>query len=89
MFLYPNFIQLTMAQISLLESPFSIEEVKLAVWCCGGDKALVPDEFSFKVTKTKWEIVKGDIFRFIKHFERFDSITNGCSSSFITLIPKV
>lgn len=31
-----------------LEVPFSMEELKSAVWSCGSDKAPGPDELNFK-----------------------------------------
>nr|KAJ0187526.1 hypothetical protein LSAT_V11C900472380 [Lactuca sativa] len=66
-----------------------MEEIKSALWCYSGEKAPGPGSFSFKLIKTKWELMKGDIFIFINHFERSGSIPNGCNSFFITLIPKV
>lgn len=53
------------------------------------EKALGPDGFTFKLFKSKWEIMKNDIVNFVKHFERNCSLAVGCNSSFVTLIPKV
>lgn len=42
----------------------------------------------FKILKYYWEAIKLDIFSFIKNFEVVGQISNGCSISFIYLIPK-
>lgn len=76
-------------QAWLLEAPFTMEELKSAVWCCGGEKAPGPDGYTFKLIKHKWEVMKSDIWEFVKFFERTGTFTPGCNSAFVTLIPKV
>ncbi|KAI3749677.1 hypothetical protein L2E82_20293 [Cichorium intybus] len=71
-----------------LEAPFTIEEVKAAVWACGSEKAPGPDGFTFKFIKHFWGLLCGDIMKFVRHFEDHGSISNGCNSSLITLVPK-
>ncbi|GJU35576.1 RNA-directed DNA polymerase, eukaryota, reverse transcriptase zinc-binding domain protein [Tanacetum coccineum] len=66
-----------------------MQEIKDAVWECGGDKAPAPDGFTFKFIKSHWDILGHDIFRYMKEFETSSLIPRGCNSSFITLIPKV
>lgn len=39
-----------------LESPFTIEEIKEAIWACGNEKALGPDGYTFKFIKRYWDI---------------------------------
>lgn len=34
-----------------LESPFSMDEIRVAVWACFGEMAPVPDGFTFKFIK--------------------------------------
>nr|GEY95648.1 RNA-directed DNA polymerase, eukaryota [Tanacetum cinerariifolium] len=48
-------------QRDLLERPFSRDEIKLAVWDCGGDKALGPDGFSFKFFTFFWDLIENDV----------------------------
>ncbi|GKE07602.1 hypothetical protein Tco_1399620 [Tanacetum coccineum] len=74
---------------SFLDQPFSNQEIKDAVWDCGGDKAPGPDGFTFEFIKKYWEIIGNDILAYVKEFEASVNIHHGCNSSFITLVPKV
>lgn len=47
----PNFKTLSMMESIKLEAPFSMEEVKDAVWACGSEKAPGPDGIMFKLIK--------------------------------------
>ena len=82
------FRALPMMDAIRLEAPFSVEEIKEAVWACGGERAPGPDGYTFKFLKTFWETIKGDIINYVRHFEDNGHIANGCNSSFITLVPK-
>ena len=42
-------------QKGLLESPFSDEEIKTAVWACGHDKSRGPDGFNVEFLKQFWD----------------------------------
>ena len=64
-----------------------MDKIKTAVFDCGSEKAPGPDEFTFKLLKSKWETIKDDIIRFVKLFEETGRISKGCNSSFITLVP--
>lgn len=57
-----------------LENPFSLEEIKAAIWACGSEKALGPDGFTFKFLKNYWELIKGDVLALVKYFEDSGSI---------------
>lgn len=52
-FISPNFAQLSQDQKMFLETCFSPDEVKSAVWCCGAENAPGPDGFTFKLIKSK------------------------------------
>ncbi|GKB75709.1 RNA-directed DNA polymerase, eukaryota, reverse transcriptase zinc-binding domain protein [Tanacetum coccineum] len=54
-----------------------------------GNKTSGPDGFTFKFIKKQWDVIKDDIFAYVKEFELTSFIPRGCNSSFITLIPKV
>ncbi|GJV19940.1 putative RNA-directed DNA polymerase, eukaryota, reverse transcriptase zinc-binding domain protein [Tanacetum coccineum] len=90
----PSFIsnlfkQLTPEENLSLECPITSQEIKNAVWDCGGDKAPGPDGFSFKLIKKHWNLLGDDIIKYVKDFHLSASIPRGCNSSFITLAPKV
>lgn len=83
------FKSLSVADKDFLQSFFSYEEIRRAVWDCGGDRAPGPDGFNFTFIKTFWSTVKDDFIKAIKHFEVFGTLARGCNSSFITLVPKL
>nr|GEX15469.1 putative zinc finger, CCHC-type [Tanacetum cinerariifolium] len=70
------------------DAPISINEIKEAVWYCGGSKTSGPDGFTFKFIKHYWDSIGKDFIEMVKRFEIDGSIPKGCNSSFITLIPK-
>ncbi|GKD13922.1 RNA-directed DNA polymerase, eukaryota, reverse transcriptase zinc-binding domain protein [Tanacetum coccineum] len=71
-----------------MEVPFSREEIKRAVWDCGGDRAPSPDGFTFAFFKHFWSIIEEDMVRFVEDFSVSAHIPKGCNPSFIALIPK-
>lgn len=84
-----RFKKLTLIEKGALEAPFTMEEIQNVIWCCGSEKAPGPDGYTFKFFKKYWEVLKDDFFRFVKFFEVSGSFNKGCSSSFVSLIPKV
>ena len=72
-----------------LEAPFSLDEIKAAIWACGSDKAPGPDGFSFALLKKHWDVIGNDFYFAVKHFEATGVIDKGCNASFSTLIPKL
>nr|GEW62405.1 transposon TX1 uncharacterized [Tanacetum cinerariifolium] len=83
------FKRLSLEQNSLLSNPFTTQEIKDAVWDCGGDKAPGPDRFSFKLIKKHWNLLGSDIVSYVHEFYHSANIPRGCNSSFITLVPKI
>lgn len=73
----------------MLDVPITIEEIKSAIWCSGGDKSPGPDGYTFKILKHNWDLMQHDITRFVSYFERHGKFAFGCNASFITLIPKM
>ncbi|GKV25647.1 hypothetical protein SLEP1_g35046 [Rubroshorea leprosula] len=71
-----------------LEREVSAEEVKQAVWDCGGDKSPGPDGFSFHIIKSIRNVIEKDIVDFVQEFSRNGKLVKGLNSSFIVLIPK-
>lgn len=84
-----GFSKLTDEQKRNLEDPITLEELKLAVWSCGANKAPGPDGFSLEFFRKFWDIIKADLLMAVKQFERSGRIDRGCNASFITLVPKV
>ncbi|GKB74977.1 putative RNA-directed DNA polymerase, eukaryota, reverse transcriptase zinc-binding domain protein [Tanacetum coccineum] len=83
----PNMLSPT--QRDSLDIQFSHDEIKRAVWDCGGDRAPGPDGFTFKFIMSFWDLIKDDVARFVNEFFFTSLIPKGCTSSFIALIPKV
>nr|KAJ0214831.1 hypothetical protein LSAT_V11C400224590 [Lactuca sativa] len=85
----PNFSTLDPAANTRLEAPIVIDEIKSAIWDCGSEKAPGPDEYSFKLFKTYWDMLKTDKIKVAKHFERFGRFEIGCNASFLTLLSEI
>lgn len=83
-----KFRKLTTDQASLLEAPFTEDEIKHAVWSCGGSKAPGPDGYSFSFIKSNWELLKSDIMATAMEFQKRGKLAKGCNSTFLSLIPK-
>uniref|UniRef100_A0A803P465 Reverse transcriptase domain-containing protein n=1 Tax=Cannabis sativa TaxID=3483 RepID=A0A803P465_CANSA len=71
-----------------LERPFDESEVREAVFSCEGSKAPGPDGFSLALFQSQWEVIKEDLMKVVKSFERDGSIQGSINETFICLIPK-
>lgn len=71
-----------------LESEFTEEEIRLAIWDCDMNGSPGPDDFSFGFYKECWNIIKHDVLAFISEFYQRGKIVKGLNPSFISLIPK-
>jgi len=60
-----QFRKLSCAKAGTLTRPFSLEEVKQAVWECDSFKSPRPDGISFDFIKHFWDLVKDDFMRFL------------------------
>ncbi|GKV15232.1 hypothetical protein SLEP1_g26031 [Rubroshorea leprosula] len=65
-----QFKQLTEEDRIWLERAVSAEEVKQAVWECGGDKSPGPDGFSFHLIRACWTVIEKDVVEFVQEFSR-------------------
>ncbi|GKV27959.1 hypothetical protein SLEP1_g37069 [Rubroshorea leprosula] len=83
-----QFKQLDDEDRAWLERDVSVEEVKQAVWECGGDKSPGPDGFSFHLIRTCWRVIEKDIVDFVQEFSKNGKLVKGLNSSFIVLVPK-
>lgn len=59
---------------SFLDPPFTMEEIKRAVWDSGSEKAPGPNGLNFKLIKEHLEILKEEIFNFIQYFKKSSKI---------------
>jgi len=84
-----QFRRLSFSEGGSLIKPFSVEEVKMAVWDCDSYKSPGTDGINFGFIKDFWIELKDDIMRFISEFHRNGKLTKGINNTFISLIPKV
>jgi len=84
-----RFRSLSVAEGGGLITPFSVDEVKAAVWDCDSYKSPGPDGVSFGFIKEFWSILKDDLMRFVTEFHRNGKLTKGINATFIALIPKI
>lgn len=76
------------ADNQFLVGAFLEDEVKQAVWSCGGSKSPGQDGFTFKFVQKMWPTLKKDIMAFVTDFHLNGRIVKGGNPSFVTLIPK-
>lgn len=74
--------------MSLLEEPFSDQEIKEVVWRYEGSKSSGPNGYNFVFIKICWNIIKEDIIRFVKDFHSKARFSKAITSSFLNLVPK-
>nr|CAD1829772.1 unnamed protein product [Ananas comosus var. bracteatus] len=71
-----------------LESPFSEEEVKRAVFASAPDKAPGPDGFPTMFFQRYWSLIKADVMKVFDDFYNGMGNLDGINDSWICLIPK-
>jgi len=84
-----EFKSLSMEVSRKMITDFTEEEVRDAVWQCGGSKSPGPDIFNFNFIKKCWDVLKTDLMEAAKFFQATGSFPKGCNASFIALVPKV
>uniref|UniRef100_A0A251TXQ6 Putative RNA-directed DNA polymerase, eukaryota, Reverse transcriptase zinc-binding domain protein n=1 Tax=Helianthus annuus TaxID=4232 RepID=A0A251TXQ6_HELAN len=84
----PNLATITEDEAAVLVAPFSVMEVKKAVWDCEGDRAPGPDGINFRFIKKCWGLLQNDFIMMMDEFFEKEAIHIGCTSSFLALIPK-
>lgn len=63
-----RFRQLSYIEAGSLTKPFTLDEVKQAVWDCDSYKCPGPDGVNFRFIKQFWDMLKGDFMRFLVEF---------------------
>ncbi|XP_058786925.1 uncharacterized protein LOC131661401 [Vicia villosa] len=71
-----------------LEVPFSMEEIKEAVWSCDGSKSMRPDGIFLLFFKKCWSFVQEDVVSCFNAFYSGTVFSKSITSSFLTLVPK-
>jgi len=84
-----SFRSLAFREGATLVKPFSLDEVKVAVWDCENFKCPGPDGINFGYIKDFWDIMKDDVMRFLVEFHRNGKLAKGINNTSIALIPKV
>ncbi|XP_021992095.1 uncharacterized protein LOC110888906 [Helianthus annuus] len=85
----PSLKRISVSDADWLESQFSVDEIKSAVFECGDDRAPRPDGFNFRFFKRFWNLFEQDFVSLLAVFFETGIINPGCGSSFITLVPKI
>jgi hypothetical protein len=76
-------------ELSDIESPFSVDEIKLALDDMPADKAPGPDGFSGGFYRSCWDIIKSDVHAAFHQLFHLDARgLQKINSSLIVLIPK-
>lgn len=82
------FQKLDSADACFLESEFTQEEIRGAVWNCGGSISPGPDGLNFNSLKRFWDFFKPDFINCVKYFQTAGHFSRGCNPSFTVIIPK-
>ena len=84
-----RFRKLSVVEGGSLTKPFSVDEVKEAIWDCDNFKSPGPDGVNFGFIKDFWFDLKDDVMRFVLEFHHNGRLAKGINSTFIVLILKV
>lgn len=84
-----HFCQLSMVESGNLIWPFTLDEMKQAIWDCDSFKNLGLDGINFGFLKQFWVELKDDFMRFVLEFHRNGKLTKRVNATFIALIPKL
>jgi hypothetical protein len=71
-----------------LDAEFAEDEIKQAVFESYSEVAPRPDDFSFLFYQKFWNMIKGDLMRLIRGFERGEVNVARLNYVIITLLPK-
>ena len=66
----------------------TLEEIKNVVDGMEDDRAPGPDGYNVNFIKLCWNIIKTDLFKMVKKFQRCTKIGGSTNSTFLALIPK-
>lgn len=72
-----------------LEEPFSLEEIRTAVWNCEGSKSSDPNGLNFEFIHKFWSLLEDDMVKFMNEFHLHAKLPKAITTSFTVLVPKV
>lgn len=72
-----------------LTKPFTMEEIKHALFSMKPDKALGPDNIPIEFFQAAWPIVSSDIFNMFQEFHKGTLEVQRLNYGIITLLPKL
>ncbi|GKV01050.1 hypothetical protein SLEP1_g13646 [Rubroshorea leprosula] len=72
-----GFKQLSWEENVNLISPFTEEEIKVAVGECDSSKAPGPNGFNFRFVKSEWDVIKADVVSFLQEFQTNGKLVRG------------
>jgi hypothetical protein len=82
-------LDLPKPDLSDLDTPFTLEELKAAVFESPADKAPGPDGFSGGFFRSSWNIVKDDLLSAVnKFYDLNDPSFDNLNTAFLILLPK-
>lgn len=84
--LLPNSI--TSAQAADLSRPFTLEEIKAALWAMKDDASPGPDGFGSAFYKSNWDLVKLDLLNLLTDFHAGKADLKRLNTAHIVLLPK-
>ncbi|PKI67050.1 hypothetical protein CRG98_012588 [Punica granatum] len=73
---------------SLLDSPISKEDIKVALFPIGNEKSPGPDGFTAYFFKQAWQVIKVDFIAAIQHYFSSGNMRREVNSTIVTLVPK-
>jgi hypothetical protein len=71
-----------------LTKPFTLDEIKIAVFGMEPNKAAGPDGFNAEFFQVFWDVVKGDLFNILEDLYNQELDMSRINYGVITLIPK-
>ena len=84
-----NHPKLSRTQANQIEATPSREEIEIAVWACGVDKAPGFDGFNFRFIREMWEEIKEEFFNTVVDFFTHGGSLRHLNITWVSLIPKV
>ena len=76
------------SEAEALETPFTEEEIFLALMEMNRDKAPSPNGFIMAVWQSCWDFVKKEVVELFKEFYDQKSFAKSLNTTFLVLIPK-
>ncbi|KAF2297938.1 hypothetical protein GH714_005770 [Hevea brasiliensis] len=73
----------------MLQAPFSLNEIKLAIWLCDSTKGPGSDNANFNCYKKAWLLIKDDLLHLFNEFHATITLPSSIHSSFIAHILKL